>query len=52
MLWLPGKENSSAFKPLVRFGFMLETYTVMPNSICGRFQATQHREKLIHFGKN
>lgn len=29
MLWLPGKKNSSAFKPLVRFGFMLETYTLL-----------------------
>lgn len=29
MLWVPGKENSSAFKPFVRFGFMLETYTLL-----------------------
>lgn len=47
MLWLPGKENSSAFKPLVRFGFMLEIYTVLcpiASVEDSKLKGIQHRE--------
>lgn len=49
-----GKKNSSAFKPLVRFGFLIETYTLVPCSIC--IKSSSYKvysiEKLIHFEKN
>lgn len=53
MLWLPGKENSRAFKPLVRFGFKIETYTALCQEHLWRISGYKvySTEKLMHFGK-